>query len=269
MVLVHLLSERRVQRQANASHQDIDIRSRLRAFFDELVNQLYLDPLFRAALSDIVRTCAAQRMPQTLGEILVVLRQIASATRDDYPLSQLTQEVTAYLEWVKALYHRHRLDGIPTDERIIAAPNPGQIFVPLRFTTQPGAAMAQREDGVRQLLDMTLWLGQLGGPGSRKSTLTRYLVWAHATANLPSADAAAPDLPAAALLREAPISFRKAEPIVSVAVRGLSAPGDDRLGQSHQNMAMHERGRRMLGLLPRWPSAAALRRRPLRWRCYR
>src|SRR5207249_3455714 len=63
------------------------------------------------------------------------------------------------------------------------------IFVPLRIATQQmGASQDRAQDDIRELFRKSPYQVLLGKPGAGKSTLTRYMAWSSAKANLmPSA----------------------------------------------------------------------------------
>ena len=173
-----------VRTQAQPQSQAINATPYLNSFFVSLVAELYTDPYFRQQMSDVLRVRAEMSMQRSLTEVLSTLNQIGGMLADNYTPEQFEKDVQAYTAHIERTLRYLKLVGVVPKERTNENRDPelDGIFVPLRIAIQENIAPSQ--DSLVDLLEQTSFMVLLGGPGSGKSTATRYLAWRHAVANL-------------------------------------------------------------------------------------
>jgi hypothetical protein len=191
------------QRFYNASHQDIDAAPYLNSFFTALVGELYADTYFRSQLSDVLQLRAANTMQQSLLDIVVVLKSIGEMLEESYSPEEFAQDVAKYTAHVERTTRNLKIVGVvPKDQN--ADPELSGIFVPLRIALHGQAMTTNKQpDTIVGTLEQYPYLVLLGGPGSGKSTATKYLAWSH-TAYHQTAN----NRPQTTLLSGAPLPLR-------------------------------------------------------------
>jgi hypothetical protein len=173
----------RRQRLSNAAHQDIDAGPYLKSFFTALWAELYADPYFKSQLSEALQLRAAQSMRQSLLDIINVLERIGETLEGSYSAEDFARNVDVYTSYIERTQHNLRIVGVvPKDQN--SDPELSGIFVPLRIQLNKEGNNADDQIGALvSALEHSPCLVLLGGPGSGKSTATKYLAWSHATAN--------------------------------------------------------------------------------------
>ncbi len=198
----------------------IDATPYLQSFFDALVGQLFIDPLFREQLSDAIRVRATLSTQRSLQETVTLLAQIYNLLGDNYSTTKFDEDLMKYLIHIETALRNHRLVGIPYDSAFDTAPQLEHIFVPLKVAVERHDSGARRDREIfeqtvenSELIDSfeeALWVSPttsrtdesragtsvlaalekssylvlLGGPGSGKSMTGRYIAWSHARGNL-------------------------------------------------------------------------------------
>ena len=173
---------------------EIDASPYLSSFFSALLNELYNDEIFGPQVREVLNARAAkttqERLPQIaegIQELVMGVRQLLQATTLNYTSAQFEQDVTAYLSYVERTYDSLKLPSVIPEEPGDRDAELNAIFVSphvaLRDSTQSGSL---EYDSILTLLKNFPYIVLLGGPGSGKSTITRYLAWSHAAARLPS-----------------------------------------------------------------------------------
>ncbi len=190
------LSDKYNQRQRfyNAAYQDIDAAPYLSSFFSALLTELYADPYFRMQLSDVLQLRAATSTQQSLFDIVVVLKGIGETLADTYTAQDLMCDIEAYAAYIERTLRNLKIVGVvPKDQN--ADPELSGVFVPLRIALSKQTTHVrvpsdeqtshdeEQPDALVAMLEQHPYLVLLGGPGSGKSTATKYLAWAHAAAN--------------------------------------------------------------------------------------
>jgi hypothetical protein len=201
------------QRTHDPACQSIDASPYLSNFFAALIGELYADPYFRAQLRDTLPLRAARKMQLSLLEIVSTLQQIGQRLEGNYTADEFARDIKAYTDHIAQTLHRLKIVGIvPRDQSV--DPELNGIFVPLRIALrrfnsvedefnlvelvnqlpklQRKAVLASLEEAVEAnagedslvaILEHSPFLVLLGGPGSGKSTATKYLAWSHVAAN--------------------------------------------------------------------------------------
>ncbi len=192
-------------------YAEVDIAPYLSTFFNALIAELYIDPLFNDRISDIIRVRVAKTMQQSLEEqaqatmnmqrslreVLTTLRQIYSVFEQGYTVEQFEKDVQAYTEHIERTLHYLKLVGVAHKEggNENRDPELNGIFVPLRVaskeqntsskqTKEETTSDKELKDSIIDVFQKTSCLILLGDPGSGKSIATRHLAWSHAVANL-------------------------------------------------------------------------------------
>jgi hypothetical protein len=189
--------QRAQQRTALARHEvarEIDVTPYLRSFFSALLLEFYNDPLFREQMSDVIRVRAAtqsvqllDRGVQSLDEMVSRMRVIEATLVQNYSTEQFQQDVHTYVNYIESTLRYHKFAGIVFRGDEDKSPELDSIFVPLRVSLRDSKQRAKDDrDALPALLEQHSYLVMLGGPGSGKSTTTRYLAWSHARAHAQS-----------------------------------------------------------------------------------
>ncbi|MBA2393022.1 MAG: NACHT domain-containing protein [Ktedonobacteraceae bacterium] len=198
--------------QAQAS-TDVDASPYLVSFFSALLDKLYNDEVFGPQVREVLNARAAkttqQRLPQIaegIQELVVGVRQLLQATTLDYTSDQFEQDVTAYLSYVERTYDSLKLPSVIPEESGDRDAELNAIFVSPHVALQePTQSGTLQYASILALLKHSPYVVLLGGPGSGKSTITRYLAWSHAAARLPSNAALLDNIP---LLPGKPVPLR-------------------------------------------------------------
>jgi len=74
-------------------HTEVDVTPYLRSFFEALIAEFYLDPLFRPQMSDVLRDRANASIPRSLMEITETLNHIQETIANTYSPEQFEQDV--------------------------------------------------------------------------------------------------------------------------------------------------------------------------------
>jgi NACHT domain len=173
----------RRQRFSNAAYQDIDAGPYLNSFFTALLGELYADPYFRAQLSEVLQLRAARSMQQSLLDIVTLLERIGVTLEDSYSALDFAHDVDVYTAYIERTLHNLRIVGVVSKDQN-ADPELSGIFVPLRIRLNEQGTNANRQpDAIVSALEQYPCMVLLGGPGSGKSTVTKYLAWSHAVAS--------------------------------------------------------------------------------------
>ena len=165
----------------------LDAAPYLCSFFEALQAQLYADSFFKQQLSDVIQNRAALsmiEMQRSIPEVVATLHQINETLADHYTPDQFEKDVHDYTTYIVQDYHILQLVGyVPKGQgNENRHPELDSMFVPLRTKGKDRPVVAN--DSIVDVLENSPCVMLLGGPGSGKSTLTRYLAWSHAEANL-------------------------------------------------------------------------------------
>lgn len=164
----------------------------LSAFFSALFNELYNDEIFGDQVRQVLDARAAkttqERLPQIaegIQDLAASVRQLLQTMAPDYTTQQFEQDVTTYLSYVERTYDSLKLPRVIPEELGDQDAELEAIFVPQHILLLDAAqSRKQVYDSVTSLLQSSPYVVLLGGPGTGKSTVTRYLAWSHATARL-------------------------------------------------------------------------------------
>ncbi len=167
----------------------VDILPYLSVFFEMLKEELYSDTLFHDQIRDAFNSHLMLDIQRSCSEVIEVLRIIGGTLVDGYTTDQFEQDLYDYITHVERTLRRLKLVGVVPKDRGSDNEDPELelIFVPLRIA--PPEAEKSEDKKPRSIiawLEVSPYLVLLGGPGSGKSTATRFLAWSHATANLPT-----------------------------------------------------------------------------------
>ena len=171
------------QRLTNVTHQDIDAAPYLNSFFSALIGEFYADPYFRPQMSDVLQLRAAKNVQFSLLEVVGALQKIGEMLEDNYSAQEFASDISAYTAHIERTLHHLKIVGVvPKDQN--ADPELSGIFVHLRILLRDQTTSADpQQTSLAALLEQTHALVLLGGPGSGKSTATKYLAWSHVAAN--------------------------------------------------------------------------------------
>ncbi len=166
---------------------EVDSVPYLSAFFDALIAALYADPLFKQQMSDVLHLRFEQNMQRSLIEVSSTLRQIDDTLANHYTTEEFERDRTTYTAYMERTLHYLKLVGVVPKDRGSEHVDPelSAIFVPLRLAPED----TKTRDSMMPI-SIIGWLERfpnlvlLGGPGSGKSTATRYLSWSHAAVHL-------------------------------------------------------------------------------------
>src|SRR6266487_3315943 len=170
----------------------VDATPYLAAFFSALLNELYNDEVFGEQVRQVLDARAAkttqERLPQIaegIQELTAGVKQILRAVAPDYTTQQFEQDVTAYLSYVERTYDSLKLPRVIPEDLGDQDAELDAIFVPQHITLIDTTQSKKQEfASITSLLQSSPYVVLLGGPGTGKSTVTRYLAWSHATARL-------------------------------------------------------------------------------------
>jgi hypothetical protein len=138
-------------------------------------------------MSDVLQLRAVMNTEKSLSEVVNTLRQIEETLRDNYTAGEFGRDVETYMSHIERMYRNLKIVGVVLKDQN-RDPELAGIFVPLRIALQDQTIPEEnKSDSILAALEQQPYLVLLGGPGSGKSTATRYLAWSHAVANLPSA----------------------------------------------------------------------------------
>jgi len=188
----------------HAEHEDVDVTPYLNSFFEQFREELFADDLFKQQVSNVLMVRSSLSMQQSLTEIAAMLPVIKDAVTDNYTQEQFVQDVQAYIAHVERSLRYLKVVGIvPKDQN--KDPELEGIFVPLRIALHRRviAGKINESDSIVTMLERYPHLVLLGGPGSGKSTATKYLAWSHASARI--ADTPFPQFP---LISGKPVPLR-------------------------------------------------------------
>ena len=169
----------------------LDAAPYLNSFFEALIAELYIDPLFHDRIGDVLQERAARSMQRSLPEVVATLRQIGDTLAYNYTPEQFEKDVRAYTEHIERTLRYLKLVGVAPKERTRENRDPelNGIFVSLSISMQdPIITDGWASGSITERLESFPCLVLLGDPGSGKSTITRYLAWSHAAANLSESD---------------------------------------------------------------------------------
>ncbi len=170
----------------------VDATPYLSAFFSALFNELYNDEVFGDQVRQVLDARAAKTTQERLPQIAEGIRDLATGMRQllqtmapDYTTQQFEQDVTTYLSYVERTYDSLKLPRVIPEELGDQDAELEAIFVPQHILLIDAAQSRKQEyDSVTSLLQSSPYVVLLGGPGTGKSTVTRYLAWSHATVRL-------------------------------------------------------------------------------------
>lgn len=170
--------------------KDVDVAPYLGTFFEALKAELFIDPLFHRQISDVLMIQNTLSIQRSMKNVIATLSQIDTNLTKEYSIEQFELNIKAYTVHIERAFRYLKLVGVvPKDQgnNTIVDPILEAIFVPLHIASQEKIEAKQRlQEPIITLMERSPYLVLLGDPGSGKSTLTRYLAWTHARANLPS-----------------------------------------------------------------------------------
>jgi hypothetical protein len=165
---------------------EIDAAVYLASFFDALLAELYNDPFFRKQMSDVIQLRCMLRIQSSMAAISTSIQQISEALIGEYTREHFQQDLEAYSAYMERTLRHLKLVGIVPKDRGNQNTDPelNAIFVPLRVASQKSEDYADKTpSSIIGWFERSPYLVLLGGPGSGKSTATRYFSWLHAAVN--------------------------------------------------------------------------------------
>src|SRR5207237_3629085 len=121
---------------------------------------------------------AALSVPRTLTEVVATLDRLYRVLEQSYTPEQFEKDVRAYTEHMERTLRYLKLVGVVPKERTQENRDPelNGIFVPLRIAlNNQQTPNTLTPDAIVEVLENVSCLEILGGPGSGKSTVSRYL----------------------------------------------------------------------------------------------
>jgi len=171
----------------NEAPKDVDVAPYLGAFFEALKAELFIDPLFHRQISDVLMVQNTLSIQRSMKNVIATLSQIDTNLTKEYSIEQFELDIKAYAAHIERAFRYLKLVGVVPKDQGNIDPILEAIFVPLRIASQEKIEAKQiLQESIIALIEHSPYLVLLGDPGSGKSTLTRYLAWTHARANLPS-----------------------------------------------------------------------------------
>ena len=173
-------------RSQGQTSAEVDAVPFLSSFFEALIAELYTDPFFRQQISRALQDRAAISMQRSLTEVVATLHQVYSVLEQSYTPEQFEEDIQDYTEHIeRTLRYLKPVSIVPKDHmQEDREPELNGVFVPLRITSPHQRTIENHmRDSIVEVLEQAPYLVLLGGPGSGKSTATRYLAWSHAAAN--------------------------------------------------------------------------------------
>ena len=159
---------------------------------------MYADPFFRQRISGIFRLQGNQGVQRSLKDVIATIREVGSSIAIKYTAEQFEHDVEVYVTHLERTFRYLKLVGVIPKDRGTENKDPelNGIFVSLHvMLMSPTAFNGGKPTSIVDLLGDTHYVVLLGGPGSGKSTVTRYLAWSHALANLSHSTASLVDIP--------------------------------------------------------------------------
>ena len=177
----------RTLNQANAP-QDVNISPYLSVFFEMLKEEFFSDTLFHDDMYESLNSHIMLDLRRSCTEVIEALRLIGGTLANDYTTEQFEENLYAYITHVENTLKRLKLVGVVPKDRGSENVDPELelIFVPLQIAPLDSEKSEDRwPKSITAWLEDSPYLVLLGGPGTGKSTATRFLAWSHAIVNLP------------------------------------------------------------------------------------
>lgn len=179
------LRERIKSLAQHTEHKDIDATPYLSSFFEHFRDELFADDLFKQQVSNVLMVRSSLSMQQSLTAIATTLPLISNAVTHRYSEEQFAKDIQTYVEHIERSLRYLKVVGIvPKDQN--KDPELEGIFVPLRINLHSKTIPIEKKEShsIVAILEQHPCLALLGGPGSGKSTATKYLAWSHASTRL-------------------------------------------------------------------------------------
>ena len=200
-------SRRMIALAEHIDYIDIDAAPYLDAFFEALLSELYLDPLFRDRVSDVLQAKAAAIIPPRLEEIVSLLSQIHDSVSSGYTADEFWEDLTSYLNSGRADFSPPPICRNSAWPASRSRPGTDGVFIPLRIKLENSySGDGVQDDQIAPLLQHFSYMVLLGAPGSGKSTTTRFMAWVHAKVHVDSGSIS--DMEKSNLLSGQPVPLR-------------------------------------------------------------